>query len=92
MKKSDLVLWQSKLTGSAVAAPKAQLTYELTSVTRDSDKAERFTSEIMNVARSEVFLTELDKKIGGVKEGETEEQFVTRSKALLKNLLRSKFM
>jgi len=92
MKKSDLALWQSKLTGSAIAAPRDQLKYELTAVTQDSEKAEKFTSEIMSVVRSEAFLTELDKKIGDVHEGETEEQFVTRSKALLKNLLRNRFL
>lgn len=91
MKKNELALFQSKLTGNAVALQKGRLVHELTNITQDSEKAEKFTKDIMDVVRSEVFLSEFDKKIGDVKKGESEEEFVSRSKGILREVLRKKF-
>jgi hypothetical protein len=54
-------------------------------------KAEQFSNDVIEVVKSDEFITKLDEKIGDVLPGETEDEFVARAKQTMFKILRSKF-
>lgn len=55
------------------------------------NKIEKFSHDVSVLAYSDEFLDELDSKIGMPLNNETEDEFVDRSKKIMKNLLLKKF-
>ena len=91
MDKSRLLALRTNLTSSQVAIKVNQITEIVAYSTKDNSKADKLAKDMMEVMSSEEFIVELDKKIGDVKDDETEDEFVMRGKAIIKNLLRKKF-
>lgn len=55
------------------------------------DKVQDFTSNVSQLIQSRPFLQEISDKISQPRAGETEEEFVARGLAVIKEVLRSKF-
>jgi len=55
------------------------------------DKVQDFTSNVSKLIQSKPFLQEISDKISQPRAGETEEEFVARGTAVIKEVLRSKF-
>jgi len=60
------------------------------SMSLTKNQANEFSSKVMEVATSDNVIDELSEKVGTPLESETEDQFVQRASAVLKNILMSK--
>ncbi|WP_342606378.1 hypothetical protein [Pantoea agglomerans] len=91
MDKTKLLALKTSLNGTKVATKATEIRQLIAFHTDDDSKAKKLVNDMMGVVKSEEFIIELDKKIGDVRENETEEEFVMRGKAIIKNILRKKF-
>jgi hypothetical protein len=91
MDKNDLVLLKKSFNVVKLENAHLTLTRLTTPILGSSTKAEKFSDDVMEVVKSDEFITKLDSKIGDVLPGESEDDFVKRAKQTLLNVLRSKF-
>lgn len=59
-------------------------------VSLSKSKAQKFGEEAMSIATSDEVINELSEKVGSPLEGESEDDFVNRSKSILKEILKDK--
>ena len=78
---------QSSSTELAVRIS-SSLSLELSS----NNEKEKFSKDVATLAYSDEVLTELNNEIGTVKETESEDEFVSRAKSSLADILRKKLL
>jgi len=80
--KNTLNVLTSKISGSVLAS----------GVSISGVDNEKFSSEVAKLAHSDEVLTKLSDDVGKPKSGESEDEFVSRAKVSMANILRQKLM
>nr|WP_287855310.1 hypothetical protein [Klebsiella sp.] len=87
MDSKELVIYKNSISSTELE----KTTQEITSLIPNISKKDKFATSVVNVIRSEEFITELDNEIGSIRENENEEQFIARGKSIVKKILYRKF-
>ncbi|ORM64351.1 hypothetical protein PRCB_02250 [Pantoea rodasii] len=91
MDKNQLALLKKSFDVAVLKDAQLSMTRITKPILGSETKAEQFSNEVIEVVKSDEFITKLDQKIGDVLPGETEDEFVARAKKTMLNALRSKF-
>ncbi|MEI7340463.1 hypothetical protein WCT87_03080 [Pectobacterium brasiliense] len=93
-KLKDIVNRKTSNQANAVAVLKENLLPSISTLNiiqlSQPDKAEKFTDQAVELITQDDFLDELETSIGLPKDNETEDEFVTRAKSRMKQLLSKK--
>ncbi|MEH3297130.1 hypothetical protein POW16_29225 [Raoultella planticola] len=87
MDNKELVIYKNSISSTELT----KTTQEITNLIPNISKKDKFATSVVNVIRSEEFITELDTEIGSIRENENKEQFIARGKSIVKKILYRKF-
>ncbi|EJD6390232.1 TPA: hypothetical protein ACKFTV_002211 [Klebsiella pneumoniae] len=87
MNKNELALYKSAITNTEIDITSK----EITALLPTDKKNSKFAMAVINEIKSEEFISELDDKIGSIKNNESQEEFIARGKIIVRNMLYKKF-
>ncbi|HDH7838237.1 TPA: hypothetical protein PJH80_004944 [Raoultella ornithinolytica] len=87
MDNKELVIYKNSISSTELT----KTTQEITNLIPNISKNDKFATSVVNIIRSEEFITELDNEIGSIRENENQEQFIARGKSIVKKILYQKF-